>query len=138
MQAGSPSFHTWTVKPTEYTWFVGRAETNERDRPERRARYCSLTSSLTLGKLADDERPRDSPAFDNSYRRRKLLARSTADRRRHLAGLSYQAAPVTVAGDRGWEGYRPHLIARLASEQALDAYDVPADPMDTLYRESRQ
>lgn len=35
-----------------------------------------------------------------------------------LSGLGYRAAPVTIAGDRHWQGYRPDLIAGLAARAA--------------------
>ncbi|MCU1416165.1 hypothetical protein ACFVWR_14365 [Leifsonia sp. NPDC058292] len=53
-------------------------------------------------------------------------------------GTSYATAPVTVVDGISWDGYRPDLIARLAAEQALEAYEVPVDPMDELYCESCQ
>ena len=53
-------------------------------------------------------------------------------------GTSYETAPVTVADGTSWDGYRPDLIARLASEQALEVYQVPVHPMDELYCESCQ
>ena len=37
-----------------------------------------------------------------------------------------------------WDGCRPDLMARLATEQALEVYQVPVDPMDDLYCESCQ
>ncbi|WOI56228.1 glutaredoxin-like protein NrdH [Palleronia sp. LCG004] len=32
----------------------------------------------------------------------------------HVAGLGYRQAPVVVAGEEHWAGFRPDLIGRLA------------------------
>lgn len=34
-----------------------------------------------------------------------------------LSGLGYRAAPVTIAGDLHWHGFRPDMIARLAGDE---------------------
>ena len=68
----------------------------------------------------------------------ELVSVSADDYPLQAVGTSYATAPVTVADGSSWDGYRPDLIARLASEQALEVYQVPVDPMDALYCESCQ
>ncbi|MGO4535148.1 hypothetical protein [Leifsonia sp. 2MCAF36] len=68
----------------------------------------------------------------------ELVSVAANDYPLQAVGASYPAAPVTVADGTTWDGYRPDLIARLATEQALELYQVPVDPMDALYCESCQ
>jgi hypothetical protein len=68
----------------------------------------------------------------------ELVSVSADDYPLQAVGTSYAMAPVTVADGISWDGYRPDLIARLATEQALEVYQVPVDPMDALYCENCQ
>ncbi|MFF9565687.1 hypothetical protein ACF1AJ_20230 [Leifsonia sp. NPDC014704] len=68
----------------------------------------------------------------------ELVSVTANDYPLQAVGTSYATAPVTVVDGSSWDGYRPDLIARLASDQALEVYEVPADPMDALYCESCQ
>ena len=68
----------------------------------------------------------------------ELVSVTASDYPLQAVGTSYPTAPVTVVDGESWAGHRPDLIARLAADQALDVYQVPADPMDDLYCESCQ
>lgn len=77
-------------------------------------------------------------AMDNAGIVYELVSVTADDYPLQAVGTSYQAAPVTVVDGMVWDGYRPDLIARLAADQGLNAYEVPVDPMDELYCESCQ
>ncbi|OJX78852.1 MAG: hypothetical protein BGO91_12865 [Leifsonia sp. 71-9] len=68
----------------------------------------------------------------------ELVSVSADDYPLRAVETSYATAPVTVVDGSSWDGYRPDLIARLASQQALEVYEVPVDPTDELYCESCQ
>lgn len=77
-------------------------------------------------------------AMDSAGIAYELVSVTADDYPLQAVGTSYPTAPVTVADGTSWDGYRPDLIARLGTEQALEVYQVPVDPMDALYCESCQ
>ncbi|MFF1571329.1 glutaredoxin family protein [Leifsonia sp. NPDC058292] len=77
-------------------------------------------------------------AMDSAGIAYELVLVTADDYPLQAVGTSYATAPVTVVDGTSWDGYRPDLIARLATEQALEAYEVPVDPMIELQCESCQ
>lgn len=56
--------------------------------------------------------------------------------------LGYTAAPVVVVedgtGEDHWCDFRPDQIGRIARNNAIDAYELPDDPMNVLNCDSCQ
>lgn len=95
----------------------------------------NVTLYVESGSATSDQ---TKAAMDSAGITYELVSVAADDYPLQAVGTSYPTAPVTVVDGTSWDGYRPDLIARLATEQSLEAYQVPVDPMDALYCESCQ
>ena len=94
-----------------------------------------VTLYVEFGSATSDK---TKAAMDHAGIAYELVSVTANDYPLQAVETSYPTAPVTVADGTSWNGYRPDLIARLATEQALEVTQVPIDPMDALYCESCQ
>jgi DNA mismatch repair protein MutH len=95
----------------------------------------NVTLYVESGSATSDQ---TKAAMDSASIGYELVSVTANDYPLQAVGTSYAMAPVTVVDGTTWDGYRPDLIARLATEQALEVYQAPIDPMDAPYCESCQ